>query len=100
MGLVQVDGAIELNQFFPVGRSDADTTNVRATSFRYVEVFGGAPINLPWMTTARVRGEGTHAVLSHVKGRGALELTRSDGQVGYAARRSVCQVASFSFGVR
>ena len=75
MGLVQVDGAIELNQFFPVGRSHADTTNVRVrvdpTSFRYVEVFGGAPINLPWMTTARVRGEGTHAVLSHVKGRGA-----------------------------
>jgi hypothetical protein len=30
---------------------------------------------------------------------GALELTRSDGQVGYAARRSVCQAASFSLGV-
>jgi putative transposase len=29
----------------------------------------------------------------------ALELTRSDGQVAYAARRSVCQAASFSLGV-
>jgi hypothetical protein len=28
-----------------------------------------------------------------------VELTRSDGQVGYAARRSVCQAASFSLGV-
>jgi endonuclease YncB( thermonuclease family) len=74
MGLVQVDGAIELSQFFPAGRSDADTTNVRVrvdpTSFRYVEAFGAAPINLGWVTTARVRGEGTHAVLSHIKGRG------------------------------
>jgi endonuclease YncB( thermonuclease family) len=74
MGLVQVNGAVELNQFFPAGRSDADTTNVRVrvdpTSFRYVEALGAAPINLPWMTTARVRGEGTHDVLSHIKGRG------------------------------
>jgi hypothetical protein len=29
MGPVQVDGAIELKQYFPVGRSDADTTSVR-----------------------------------------------------------------------
>jgi transposase len=29
-----------------------------------------------------------------------LALTRSDGQVGYAARWSVCQAASFSLGVR
>jgi hypothetical protein len=29
----------------------------------------------------------------------AMEPTRSDGQVGYAARRSVCQAAYFSSGV-
>jgi hypothetical protein len=55
------------------------------------------PPNAPARPSSNPRSATATASLGSYTGH--VELTRSDGQVGYAARRSVCQAASFSLGV-
>lgn len=62
MGLLKVTGTIDLEQFWPVGGSDADTTKIKLTvaagAFKYSESGSGGWQTVKLFDDAEVRGKG------------------------------------------
>ncbi|WP_035358497.1 hypothetical protein [Edaphobacter aggregans] len=70
-GLLEVDGSIDLSQFWPVGSSDADTTRIRvdvtAGAFRF-RPNSGAPFRVTHaFENAKVKGTATYDAIKNGK---------------------------------
>src|SRR5262249_27169011 len=79
-GLLEVSGTIDLNQFWPVGESDADTTKiiVQAEAFRFRPHPGSALQVTHAFDDAMVRGSAGSKPAVDTKGRVTIRLQGID----------------------